>query len=400
MNDHLANLSARIADPAACLRPRLPSFFEPVMGFPALFGSAAQPQGPAPGDISDSPLIKDESPLRPLAIVRRGYAATVSHLAPHSRPSVRIVTHPPLAHDHPESVGSGVGMAGTPAEGTRSSSRYMEITHETQIEGGWSTVQNADDAHGADQPGDNQQWERPAAEEDATVDNGPLATDDISVKAATTASQPLQDGQLRSAAPQRPLIGVPLSRAPHLAHEAAPSTEAPHPPSDGVPPLETSRKSGSDDGDPRSSGTAYQAPGPKPQADGFRRLQPDGAGRAAAANPAAGARSDDATAENRAHHRTSVHKVPNPSLERLKRSTSSEPAQPAMPWIGRSEHSALPNWTPEPPGDAAPVVHVTIGRIEVRVPSPRPAASTPRTAPPPVMSLDDYVRQRAKERGQ
>jgi hypothetical protein len=46
------------------------------------------------------------------------------------------------------------------------------------------------------------------------------------------------------------------------------------------------------------------------------------------------------------------------------------------------------------------VVHISIGRIEVRGVSPRlTGAPAARPAPPPVMSLDDYVRQRTKEEG-
>jgi hypothetical protein len=59
---------------------------------------------------------------------------------------------------------------------------------------------------------------------------------------------------------------------------------------------------------------------------------------------------------------------------------------------------------PGPSGDAgpAPVVHVTIGRIEVRAVPERPTAAAPVAAPRPrsprVLSLDDYVRQRTGER--
>jgi hypothetical protein len=47
-----------------------------------------------------------------------------------------------------------------------------------------------------------------------------------------------------------------------------------------------------------------------------------------------------------------------------------------------------------------PVVHVTIGRIEVRVPTPAaPPPLAHRHEAPPLMSLDEYARQRRAERG-
>jgi hypothetical protein len=50
----------------------------------------------------------------------------------------------------------------------------------------------------------------------------------------------------------------------------------------------------------------------------------------------------------------------------------------------------------EPPQPASPTIHVTIGRIEVRATSGPPA---PRQRPAPaVMSLDDYLKQRERER--
>lgn len=50
----------------------------------------------------------------------------------------------------------------------------------------------------------------------------------------------------------------------------------------------------------------------------------------------------------------------------------------------------------EPPQPASPTIHVTIGRIEVRA-TPPPPASKQRPAPA-VMSLDDYLKQRERER--
>lgn len=45
------------------------------------------------------------------------------------------------------------------------------------------------------------------------------------------------------------------------------------------------------------------------------------------------------------------------------------------------------------------VVHVTIGRIEVRAVSPQPQAKTTRSKPQPAQSLEEYLRQRAQGGG-
>jgi hypothetical protein len=44
----------------------------------------------------------------------------------------------------------------------------------------------------------------------------------------------------------------------------------------------------------------------------------------------------------------------------------------------------------------APTVHVTIGRVEVRATHAPAASARPRSAPPPVMSLDEYLKRRAE----
>jgi hypothetical protein len=65
------------------------------------------------------------------------------------------------------------------------------------------------------------------------------------------------------------------------------------------------------------------------------------------------------------------------------------PAQPAR--------TAAPRQTPMPtPHQAEPVIHVTIGRIEVRAVEEREARPRKREAASPVMTLDDYLKSRAK----
>jgi hypothetical protein len=49
--------------------------------------------------------------------------------------------------------------------------------------------------------------------------------------------------------------------------------------------------------------------------------------------------------------------------------------------------------------EPAPVVQVTIGRVEVRASVPAPAVPPARPAPSPAMTLDDYLRRRTSRRG-
>jgi hypothetical protein len=70
------------------------------------------------------------------------------------------------------------------------------------------------------------------------------------------------------------------------------------------------------------------------------------------------------------------------------------PVQPRVIPAPPPEPAALIR--PEPAPTPSPAVHVSIGRIEVRA-TPLPSAPQPRKRPstPPVMSLDEYLRQRA-----
>ena len=70
------------------------------------------------------------------------------------------------------------------------------------------------------------------------------------------------------------------------------------------------------------------------------------------------------------------------------------PAYPLQPANPAQEARAQPE-----PGRGAPVIHLTIGRIEVNAPPLAPAPSAPRhitTPARPVRSLDEYLRQRNK----
>jgi len=69
-------------------------------------------------------------------------------------------------------------------------------------------------------------------------------------------------------------------------------------------------------------------------------------------------------------------------------------ARPQVTHVPRAEPAAPPATKEAPAPEAAPTIQVTIGRVEVRAtPPPAPAPQRPR-AKPPVMSLDEYLRQR------
>ncbi|HEY6168580.1 MAG TPA: hypothetical protein VI454_11110, partial [Verrucomicrobiae bacterium] len=61
----------------------------------------------------------------------------------------------------------------------------------------------------------------------------------------------------------------------------------------------------------------------------------------------------------------------------------------------------VPARVPPPPRAAAnvpvaePVIHVSIGRVEIRATSPAVARARPATTAPAGLSLEDYLRQRA-----
>lgn len=69
-------------------------------------------------------------------------------------------------------------------------------------------------------------------------------------------------------------------------------------------------------------------------------------------------------------------------------------ARPQVTHAPPAEQAAPPATKEASTQAAAPTIQVTIGRVEVRAtPLPAPAPKRPR-AKPPVMSLDEYLRQR------
>jgi hypothetical protein len=68
-----------------------------------------------------------------------------------------------------------------------------------------------------------------------------------------------------------------------------------------------------------------------------------------------------------------------------------EQIKPFIPANGRSANHQPPV---TPPPEPAPTVQITIGRIEVRATPPPPAKAEQKQPRTPVLSLDDYLRQR------
>jgi hypothetical protein len=66
--------------------------------------------------------------------------------------------------------------------------------------------------------------------------------------------------------------------------------------------------------------------------------------------------------------------------------------------IARPAFLAAPMSRREPVRDAAPTIHVTIGRVDVRAVMPQAPAQRTESAPrPPALSLEDYLAQRNRE---
>jgi hypothetical protein len=86
-----------------------------------------------------------------------------------------------------------------------------------------------------------------------------------------------------------------------------------------------------------------------------------------------------------------------PSLEPARRRREdSTPATPlsVRPRAAPSEPAPPRHAGPAPPG---PAIHVTIGRIEVRATTPASAPRAKERPAPPVMTLDEYLRERVRQ---
>lgn len=230
--------------------------------------------------------------------------------------------------------------------------------------------------------------------------------------------------------PDAKTSGQPAHPAPE-ADVAAPSISPPaSPPSAGVPAVKPP---------PEREGVP-----PEPFAPTLRGpcgLGGENAGRAGAPTDlgrreAAGLRGamkadipDEATAAKRAPDETSAPMRPTPEAlaptrrdNRLAHDPTARETPPAVragdasqpetvhaemtsslrprsrPGARSAQYAAPPRWQDPPaPKPAAPVIRVTIGRVEVRAKAPKPPARTPSHPPPPrrpVLSLGEYLNQR------
>lgn len=83
---------------------------------------------------------------------------------------------------------------------------------------------------------------------------------------------------------------------------------------------------------------------------------------------------------------------PDARRDRVERSESRRPEPPAREF---TPVLAAPRETPPVPAEPSPVVHVTIGRVTVRLQQPAAAARTDTTRPaPPALGLDEYTAAR------
>jgi hypothetical protein len=133
-------------------------------------------------------------------------------------------------------------------------------------------------------------------------------------------------------------------------------------------------------GHPRSERSTVSGPGQRastgdPSVHGKRQV---------AGSEAAAARTDDT--------------LPRPDAKQLRPAIAPVPTDPATT---REATGSSPNGghvlSDSPAADASPVIRVSIGRIEVRGPMPRPRqpASVERPVePPPKLTLDEYLQQR------
>jgi hypothetical protein len=134
-----------------------------------------------------------------------------------------------------------------------------------------------------------------------------------------------------------------------------------------------------------------KSPGPAPVASLSTPVKP--VGKRSDAPPAVIEKGITKTIVREPH----MHDEPAPGSEAHTGQLQPASATPTAPIVPASI-IASPRVLPSPNKQItteAQSIHVTIGRVEVRATIPPPVRSRPQTAPAPVMSLDEYLRQRA-----
>jgi hypothetical protein len=179
-----------------------------------------------------------------------------------------------------------------------------------------------------------------------------------STEATRPAGGPTRTGDRRGPAPAEPAATAFREPVPQFTRatgrmDVEPAASPPPEPPPGLPQIP-------------SAGTASRAPG---HPNTVVRVAPDA--------PAAGA----------VFERLAERAVP-PASAVVPASTAAP-----RPDVARRQ---LSGQTQDAPASAAPTIHVTIGRVEVRASTPAPAVQRPRSQPPPASSLENYLRRRAR----
>ena len=373
MSDHLANLSARIADPAASLRPRLPSLFEPVTGFPRYLAPRRQRPGGAPSDASD-PILPDAA--APLGVppasgtVLRGPAAGPAPpiSAAHGRWSPPM---PPPAHDGSRLTEPEANKRRYRRNGNSHAAGAAEIARTGQLGGDLPTIERAT----GETPGEPT-W-RPRAPRRTPWRGRGGATRRPGRRGERTAGPAIRAAD-RKATQWRPSAEAGMPEERHRHKEKRPIQHTARPPPAETPPTRHTTT-------PPSAETPHPARRPTPSAEASRWSQTDRvAAPGRSRRPSTWLISEDSLTG--ADHRpdSATARVPSPKRTRPGKSAATEPVPgpPATPPVA-AQSTALGRVSPEPPGEPAPVVHVTIGRIEVRaVPSVADRASGTSRAQP------------------
>jgi hypothetical protein len=420
MSDYLTNLSTRIGDPAAVLRPRVPSLFEPVARFPGLFAgetdarAAKLPgeQGAAPDGDPDPAAFQTSDAGAPwvgatsgeLPVPTTGVASGPDDVA--GRP--RAVPMPAVCEPAsmvPASQARTVVPA-TPAASPPASpatdravpAPVRPLT--TRLERG--------EPRAARRPRGQASADATTAEPGrATIPRGGRDAPDaalqspVRMRRRTTAATD-QPAGARSDLVPRPARPLPAEEPgqPGNRGDGCVAPDAPLPPGEAPVRADSVRQvrtapgaarllSTGGPGEPGNRGDARVAgPAVLPLAEEPGRAMPEEprvrSGRSAAGgSPVA---PDEPPGRPVGPLTVPVAAVP----------ITGAVARPRPPDGGPPRAAA--------PSRLEPVVHVTIGRIEVRaVPEGTHTASAERPSqrrqPPRVMSLDDYVRQRTAERG-
>jgi len=401
MNDFLGSLIARNLTQAETLLPRPASWFEPSA--PDL--SSAAPARPEPVAGQEDPGAERELPWLE---------------------SVDTILAPPLPAPRQPRTGPNQFMAPPPVAPAEGVATTVETLPVTPLE---------PPRQPRPAPSSRRPRPRPAAETPATdtlrgqaasqpheATAPPIRPDQApeAMQAAPTPMAPVTPSPVaaRRAAPQQP---KPVSQLPQPA-EIAPATSSPPPhesvvaPTASSPPSHKSVVALVPQPAPRQPRTSVLEVAPRP-AEMPHAERPAAASPASKRVPPAPPAQRLAPVENTEDHEPRAAARPSAEEEVRRASpvaaatvlapltpggkapaTAVEPVvrvvQPASlrpaPGTLRAEQGAGPA-APEPP----PTIQITIGRIEVKATPPATPTSPKRPNMPPVMTLDDYLRERA-----